>query len=65
MREMLSFAAGVTVGAALATFIISEEDQKKFKKAILKQIEQLRNEHEGPIIDGVEKVKKMVKAYTA
>ena len=65
MREIVSFAAGVTAGAALATFIISEEDRKKFRKTIMKQIEQLRSEHEGPIMDGVGKVKKMMKAYTA
>ncbi|MEL6539374.1 MAG: hypothetical protein AAFP93_01180 [Bacteroidota bacterium] len=61
--EIVSFAAGIVVGAVLGT-LISEEDKKRFYKALNRQVVKLREEHEGPFRDGIEKVKKLVETYT-
>lgn len=61
--EIVSFGAGIIVGAVLGT-LISEEDKKRIYKLLNEQMVKLREENEGPFRDGVEKVKKLVEAYT-
>ena len=61
-RDLLSFAAGMVVGAVLG-ILIGDEDKKRFQKALSKQADKLRKEYEGTLRGGVDKVKKLVQGH--
>ncbi|MEM9416850.1 MAG: hypothetical protein AAF963_00675 [Bacteroidota bacterium] len=61
-KDIASFAAGIIVGAVLGA-LIRDEDKKRFQQALNKQADKLRKEYEGPVKDGVDKVKQFVKEH--
>ena len=61
-KDIASFAAGIIVGAVLGA-LIRDEDKKRFQQALNKQADRLRKEYEGPVKDGVDKVKRFVKEH--
>jgi hypothetical protein len=61
-RDLISFVAGMMVGAVLGA-LMGDEDKKRIHKAFNKQTDKLRKEYERPIKEGAAKVKSFVKEY--
>ncbi len=61
-RDLISFMAGMALGAVLGA-LIGDEDKNRIQKALKKQARRLREEYERPFIESAEKVKSFVKEH--
>ena len=61
-RDFLSFIGGMLVGAIFGV-LVGEEDKKKIRQTLTKQIKKLRKEYEGPIKESADKVKSFWKEH--
>lgn len=58
-RDMISFAAGILVGAILG-ILVSDEEKKRVQQTLHKKAAKLREGYEGPILETANKVKDFV-----
>ncbi len=61
-RDLISFMAGMAVGAVLGV-LVGDEDKSRIQKILKKQAGRLRKEYERPIRESAEKVKSFVKEH--